>query len=251
MPCLTREATEVFLRKAVKESRPNVVFKTGTVSGVLSQEKGLTGVTVRENGVEKQEQADFVIGKLLKALKIRKHISLLRINTLDATGPSQVSYSKWLRSAGFSLPSDLRLEYDPILRYAASVWTIPEHLHSKWPVPWGFKCGYTYTLSPDAALGDPKTLGFAMAENNQSTSDSSIHVRCVLRLTWNSLRQWSSRSEALRSLTSPTLYPNFELTQMAYTQLIPYPNVFGSCLTLWRNMKKSVNHFGRTIGSHP
>ncbi|KAG8971967.1 hypothetical protein FRC05_010502 [Tulasnella sp. 425] len=146
MPCLTREATEVFLRKAVKESRPNVVFKTGTVSGFLAQEKSLKGVTVRENGVERQEQADFVI---------------------DATGPSQVSYSKWLRSAGFSLPSDLRVEYDPILRYAASVWTIPEHLHSKWPVPWGFKCGYIYTLSPDAGVGDPKALGIAIAENNQ------------------------------------------------------------------------------------
>lgn len=77
MPCLTREATEVFLRKAVKESRPNVVFKTGTVSGFLAQEKSLTGVTVRENGVERQEQANFVIGKSLKALRIRKYISLL------------------------------------------------------------------------------------------------------------------------------------------------------------------------------
>ena len=100
---------------------------------------------------------------------------------LDATGPRQVSYSKWLRTAGFSLPSDLRLEYDPILRYTASVWTIPERLHAKWPVPWGFKCGFTCTLSPDPGLGDPKALGFAIAENNQSTSNFFIHfnVCCV------------------------------------------------------------------------
>jgi hypothetical protein len=72
MPCLTREATEIFLRKAVKKSRPNVLFKTGTVSGVLAETKGLIGVTMRENGVEKEEQADFVIGSLPQALEIRK-----------------------------------------------------------------------------------------------------------------------------------------------------------------------------------
>ncbi|KIO20987.1 hypothetical protein M407DRAFT_132047 [Tulasnella calospora MUT 4182] len=146
MPSLTRGATEVFLRKAVKEGRHNVVFKTGTVSGFRSKGSDLGSVTVKVDGVEEQVEANFVI---------------------DATGPSQMSYSKWLRNAGFSLPSDLRVEYDPILRYAASVWTIPSHLHPTWPAPGGFKCGFTYNMSGDAGAGEPRSFGFAIAENNQ------------------------------------------------------------------------------------
>ncbi|KAG8899323.1 hypothetical protein FRC01_010586, partial [Tulasnella sp. 417] len=144
--CLSREATEVVLRKAIRESRPNVTFKTGTVSGFLKDGPGLAGVTVRVNGAEEQVQGDFVV---------------------DAAGPSQMSYSKWLSHAGFSVPSDLRLEYDAILRYTATTWTIPPHLHSKWPAPWGFKCGLVYTMSCDAESGDPKVLGFTLVENNQ------------------------------------------------------------------------------------
>ncbi|KAG9048359.1 hypothetical protein FS837_000162 [Tulasnella sp. UAMH 9824] len=144
--CLSREATEVVLRKALKESRPNVTFKTGVVSGFLGEGIGLAGVTVRANGAEEQVKADFVI---------------------DAAGPSQMSYSKWLGNAGFSVPSDLRLQYDAILRYTASTWTIPTHLHSKWPAPGGFKCGLVYTMSCDAESGDPKVLGFTLVENNQ------------------------------------------------------------------------------------
>ncbi|KAG8902023.1 hypothetical protein FRC01_009691, partial [Tulasnella sp. 417] len=146
MPCLTRGATEVILRKAVKEGCSNVEFKTGTVSGFRSKGSELGSVAVKVGGVEEQVEAAFVV---------------------DATGPSQMSHSKWLRNAGFSLPSDLRVEYDPILKYAASVWTIPSHLHSKWPAPGGFKSGFIYNMSGDAESGDPRCFGFAMAEHNQ------------------------------------------------------------------------------------
>ncbi|KAG9018813.1 hypothetical protein FRB90_009283 [Tulasnella sp. 427] len=144
--CLSREGTEAVLRKAVKESRSNISFKTGLVTGFIGDGERLAGVTVRVDGSEEQVKADFVI---------------------DATGPSQMSFSKWLANAGFSLPSELRIEYDPVIRYTASTWIIPKHLHSKWPVPWGLKCGLIYTMSADAETGDPKCIGFAMAENNQ------------------------------------------------------------------------------------
>ncbi|KAG8909668.1 hypothetical protein FRC00_009679, partial [Tulasnella sp. 408] len=143
---LTREATEVVLRKAVMESRPNVTFKSGTVTGFLGSEASLSGVTVRVGGTEEQELADFVI---------------------DATGPAQMSHSKWLRAAGFPIPPDLRIEYDPIQRYTTCTWTIPPHLKDKWPVPGGFKHGMVWTMSSDFALGDPKALGFSLKDRDQ------------------------------------------------------------------------------------
>lgn len=65
-PCLTREATEVVLRKAVKKTHSNVVFKTGTVHGLLREGDSLTGVTIRVNGAKADIKANFVIGRSSK-----------------------------------------------------------------------------------------------------------------------------------------------------------------------------------------
>ncbi|KAG8918859.1 hypothetical protein FRC01_001616 [Tulasnella sp. 417] len=171
---LTREATEAVLRKAVMETRPNVTSKSGTVSGFLGDEGFLSGVTVKVGDMEETEQADFVI---------------------DATGPAQMSYSKWLRAAGFPIPSDLRIEYDPMQRYTTCIWTIPPHLQSKWPVPGGFKPGLVWMMSCDFELGDPRAIGFALKERNQlfvnlggAAVPSLVHSMAELRSYTQSLR---------------------------------------------------------------
>lgn len=171
---LTREGTEVVLRKAVMETRSNVTFKSGTVSGFLGDEGFLSGVTVKVGDTEERELADFVI---------------------DATGPAQMSYSKWLRAAGFQIPSDLRVEYDPIQRYTTCIWTIPPHLQSEWPVPGGFKPGLVWTMSGDFELGDPRAIGFALKERNQlfvnlggAAVPSLVHSMAELRSYTQSLR---------------------------------------------------------------
>ncbi|KAG8871104.1 hypothetical protein FRB97_009008 [Tulasnella sp. 331] len=149
---ITREAFEILLRRLVVKSKPNVAFLTGTVDGFNKDEGSahmLSEVTVRTMAGDRVEPAAFVV---------------------DATGPAQASYHKWLANAGFGpLPSSLREEYDPHFSYSQSVWTVPEDvLKEMEPVlPYGLYPGSLYANSPDWSTGEVKGLTIVLLERSQ------------------------------------------------------------------------------------
>ncbi|KAG8893437.1 hypothetical protein FRB99_001945, partial [Tulasnella sp. 403] len=147
---LTRDAYETMLRRLVKTTLGNVEIRTATVTGFKSAEDGsnmLRGVTLRDaDGNEKDEYAAFVV---------------------DATGPSQLAFTKGLNRAGFPLPADLRAEYDPHMRYTTSTWTVPPHLHDLVPMPWGYQPGVLYNHPPDQTTGERRAFYGSVVEHDQ------------------------------------------------------------------------------------
>lgn len=143
---ISREATETLIRRSLKHSRPNVTFITGTVTGFRRDGDCLGGVTVRTEATETEERGDFVI---------------------DATGPTQLGFSKALNAAGFPVSPDLRVEYDPDMKYTTGVWTLPEHVRAKWPVPGGYEIGVILAMTPDAVAGESRAFYLVTMERNQ------------------------------------------------------------------------------------
>ncbi|KAG8993909.1 hypothetical protein FRB95_014179 [Tulasnella sp. JGI-2019a] len=146
---IMRNEMESLLRRLVVKSRTNITFITGTIDGFQRQRGNsphLSGVTVRDQG---EEAASFVI---------------------DATGPTQSSYHRWLKNAGFGpLPSSLQSEYDPNLTYAQSVYTFPKKLLPKVEdiLPYGLIPGAVWGNSPDASTGGSRMLYMYFHEGHQ------------------------------------------------------------------------------------
>ncbi|KAG8897825.1 hypothetical protein FRC00_003768, partial [Tulasnella sp. 408] len=143
---ITREAAETLIRKSLRLSRPNVTFKTGTVTGFIREGDRLGGIAVRTEAGEVEERADFVV---------------------DASGPTQLGFTKALNSAGFPVSPNLRVEYNPGLRYNTTIWRLPEHVRAKWPVPGGYQLGVVLNMTPDSQTGESRVFGVLNVECNQ------------------------------------------------------------------------------------
>ncbi|KIO25650.1 hypothetical protein M407DRAFT_25024 [Tulasnella calospora MUT 4182] len=143
---ITREAAETLIRRSLRLSRPNVMFTTGTVTRFIRDGGHLGGIAVRTEAGEVEEWADFVV---------------------DASGPTQLSFTKALNSAGFPVSPALRVEYNPGMRYSTAVWRLPEHVRAKWPVPGGYKLGVILNMTPDSETGDSRVFGILNMECDQ------------------------------------------------------------------------------------
>ncbi|KAG8883403.1 hypothetical protein FRB97_006685 [Tulasnella sp. 331] len=144
---ISRQAFETLLRRLVVKSRPNVSFMTGTINGFKCQTRGdryLSGVTVKD---QDDELATFIV---------------------DATGPTQSSYHRWLENSGFGpLPPSLQDEYDPCLSYAQSVYTLPDKLIPEVEklLPDGLKSGFWSNL-PEPSTGETRLIYMYWAEDS-------------------------------------------------------------------------------------
>ncbi|KAG8993688.1 hypothetical protein FRB90_000621 [Tulasnella sp. 427] len=143
---ITREATETLIRRSLKQSRSNVTFKTGTVTGFIRDGDRLGGVSVRTEGGEVDERGDLVI---------------------DATGPTQFGFHKALNAAGFPVSPSLRVEYDPGMKYTTGVWTLPEQVRKNWPVPGGYQIAPILAMTPDAEAGESRAFYLVTVEKDQ------------------------------------------------------------------------------------
>ncbi|KAG8895307.1 hypothetical protein FRC00_007625, partial [Tulasnella sp. 408] len=151
---ITREAAETLIRRSLRLSRPNVAFKTGTVTGFIRDGDRLGGVAVRTEAGEVEERADFVVGAQIPVVPCSRLELSANLNTPDASGPTQLGFTKALNSAGFPVSPDLRVEYNPGMRYNTAVWRLPEHVQAKWPVPGGYELGVVLNMTPDSQTGE-------------------------------------------------------------------------------------------------
>ncbi|KAG9029095.1 hypothetical protein FRB95_005744 [Tulasnella sp. JGI-2019a] len=181
---ISRQAFETLLRRLVVKYRSNVTFLTGTVEGYLRAEDGsntLSGVKVRSaEGVKQQVYAGFVV---------------------DATGPSQTSFHKWIQNSGFSpLPSSLQITYDPVLAYSQSVWNLPEKVLPQIEeiFPYGLQPGFVYANTPDWSTGEHKAMYIGFVEQSQLiitaggwgvTADQRPHSIDEIRVYLKSIHQ--------------------------------------------------------------
>jgi len=63
--------------------------------------------------------------------------------------------SKWLQEIGYKLPNDLRISYDPKARYFTTVFTVPESLKKRLPIPGGYDdAGCLYGWGVDSSVGN-------------------------------------------------------------------------------------------------
>ncbi|KAG9029738.1 hypothetical protein FRB95_004940 [Tulasnella sp. JGI-2019a] len=147
---ITRSLFEVLLRRLVVKGRSNIIFLNGTVDGLERAADGdsrLTGVHVRTKDGERSEPATLVV---------------------DATGPAQMAYHKWLKNAGFvGLPQSK--EYDPCIHYEQTVWTLPAKLHDQIDkiIPSGLRQGIVYTSIPDWTTGEKRVFVINVYERSQ------------------------------------------------------------------------------------
>lgn len=93
-------------------------------------------------------------------------------NTPDASGPTQLGFTKALNSAGFPVSADLRVQYDPGMRYGTAIRTLPEHVRAKWPVPGGYELGIILNVTPDSETGDSRVFAILNMERDQSEYSS-------------------------------------------------------------------------------
>ncbi|KAG8875727.1 hypothetical protein FRB98_007623 [Tulasnella sp. 332] len=147
---VTRSMFETLLRRLVFKYRANVTFMNGTVEKFVPSPEDptrLSGVSVRTAQGEKVEKASFIV---------------------DSTGVGQLSYNKLLRNAGFGAAIPTRIEYDPHLTYAQSVWTIPEeHVNTVVNIlPSGMK-GTLYVNLPNWDTGEDRAIYFSFFERSQ------------------------------------------------------------------------------------
>ncbi|KAG8873515.1 hypothetical protein FRB97_006658 [Tulasnella sp. 331] len=147
---ITRGLFEALLRRLVVKHVPNITFLSGSVDRLepsAPKDGRLAGVRVRTQQGEKFEPATLVV---------------------DATGPSQASYHKWLKNAGFpSLPRSI--EYDPRIYYGQSVWKIPAKLRGQIDkiIPSGFQPGIIYNAIPDWSTGEQTAFAICVFEGSQ------------------------------------------------------------------------------------
>lgn len=89
----------------------------------------------------------------------------------DATGSQQISYHKWLKQAGFDIPSSIRIEYDPHMSYSQSFRTIPAKYHGTLGniIPHGFKAGTVYNHNADWKTGEQRALYVLLHQDAQRT----------------------------------------------------------------------------------
>ncbi|KAG8887484.1 hypothetical protein FRB98_009565 [Tulasnella sp. 332] len=144
---VSREAFETLLRRLVVKSRPNISFITGTVDGFKRQahdNRHLSAVTVRD---QEEQPATFIV---------------------DATGPAQSSYHKWLKNSGFDLPASLQDEYDPCLSYAQSVYTLPDKLLPEIEKLFihGLTPGSVWSNAPEPSTGEARMLYMYWTEDS-------------------------------------------------------------------------------------
>ncbi|KAJ7878946.1 hypothetical protein B0H13DRAFT_1892398 [Mycena leptocephala] len=81
------------------------------------------------------------------------------------TGANQAGM-KWLKTAGISLPDNLRCSYNPNVRYATLCFSVSAELESSLPIPEhaiNTMCGYTFVEHFTYGLS---TAGFAKTDNN-------------------------------------------------------------------------------------
>ncbi|KAG8899367.1 hypothetical protein FRC00_001523 [Tulasnella sp. 408] len=164
---ITRETAETLIRKSLRLSRSNVTFKTGIVTKFLGKGDRLGGIAVRTETGEVEEWADFVVGARTPNVRTSLEVSA-NFNTPDASGPTQLGFTKALDSAGFPVSSDLRVEYDPGMRYGTAIWTLPEHVRAKWPVPGGYELGIILNVTPDSETGDSRVFAILNMERDQT-----------------------------------------------------------------------------------
>lgn len=86
----------------------------------------------------------------------------------DATGPTQLALGKAFNAAGFPGSPDLRVEYNPNMKYTTGVWTLPDHVRANWPVPrGGYNIGVFLTMTPDVEAGESRAFYLETMEKNQ------------------------------------------------------------------------------------
>ncbi|KAG9011470.1 hypothetical protein FRB94_008301 [Tulasnella sp. JGI-2019a] len=145
----SRGGFEVLLRRLVRGSRHNIQFVLGTATGLKRASDGsnkVDGVSVRTE-----------MGPTLLPAQL----------VIDATGPVQAGYSKWLRAAGFShLPA--RDEYDQRRRAVTGVFTVPPDIQHLCGIPWGYRPGVLTLYAPDATIGETYGLVWYIGERNQA-----------------------------------------------------------------------------------
>ncbi|KAG8985260.1 hypothetical protein FRB93_005910 [Tulasnella sp. JGI-2019a] len=93
---------------------------------------------------------------------------------VDATGPAQMSFHKWLEGAGFThLP--LIKEYDTRMHYEQTVWTLPARLHSEIDmiIPSGLHQGIVYNSLPDWSTGEQRAFVISVYERSQMVLSAS------------------------------------------------------------------------------
>ncbi|KAJ6544473.1 hypothetical protein B0H19DRAFT_1267731 [Mycena capillaripes] len=100
----------------------------------------------------------------------------------DCTGRVQAGM-KWLESAGFSLPANLRSSYKPNIRYATLCFFVPPELESKLPIPepaLNSVCQYvhtqhfTYGLSVTALLKTDNNTMLVMLTSSEDNLPRSV-----------------------------------------------------------------------------
>lgn len=169
---VSRRTFETLLRRLVVKYRDNVQYFSGTVTAFERAENDdsrLSGVRFRENGcdgVERTVSADFIVGTL--RLFLEQNLDPNVPPSLDATGPGQMAYHKWLSNAGFG-PIPPQQQYDPHQMYVTSIWTIPEHLREKVGtiIPHGLGTLPQYLNTPDWSTGEHRTLIIQVYERSQ------------------------------------------------------------------------------------
>ncbi|KAJ6569416.1 hypothetical protein B0H19DRAFT_1257065 [Mycena capillaripes] len=83
----------------------------------------------------------------------------------DCTGSTQAGL-KWLKSAGFSLPANLRCSYNGNLRYASLCFTVPPELEATLPIPEpATKTGAIYCYAQHFEYGS-SVIGLVKTDNN-------------------------------------------------------------------------------------
>ncbi|KAG8846693.1 hypothetical protein FRB96_001929 [Tulasnella sp. 330] len=159
---LSRAGYETLLRRLVKKSRPNVEFSAGTVIAVRDAKDALQSNTL-DRVVVRNPSILTLDGGNLNEVQARL--------VIDATGPAQAGFTKWLKAAGYdanhvTMPH-LRDEYKPTTQVVNAIYTVPSHLHAQIPVPGGFKPGMVFIFNPDPSLRDKRGIWSQITEGNQ------------------------------------------------------------------------------------
>ncbi|KAK6996502.1 hypothetical protein R3P38DRAFT_3071158, partial [Favolaschia claudopus] len=145
-------------RPAIQKGMHNLLVHHPTASNI----KIISG-TVR--GVE--ASAD---GKSLTSVNIRNADGTQTVINdvglvVDATGALQ-SGLKWLESAGFSLPANIRCSYNPNIHYATMCFVVPPAIEAMLPIPESAtKYLGQYIYSQHVDFG-PSVTSFVKTENN-------------------------------------------------------------------------------------
>ncbi|KAI0698024.1 hypothetical protein BC835DRAFT_1413354 [Cytidiella melzeri] len=132
----------------------------GTPSNVRTLVGSVRGVHVQEN-----------FGARVDTVILRGHNGEeLTINdptlVVDCSGDSQAGF-RWLKKSGYTMPQDVRREYDQKLYYVTVTFTVDKQLAETLPIPGGYEnAGWIYTFVPDYNLGN---AGFVLGKMDNDT----------------------------------------------------------------------------------